>query len=730
MAGASTTETPIVRFGNFEVDPRTGELRRNGAKVRLQEQPFQILLTLLGRPGELVTRDELRNRLWPNDTFVDFDHSINAAVRRLRDALRDSAENPHFVETVARRGYRFLAPVSGPVPTIGSPAAPDGGMRSQPRWWLLGGIALAMLLLGIGLGRHAEHATAPLKAVNERRLTANAEELPVLDAAISPDGRYLAFADATGFYLRQIDTGETHSVVLPAGFDAKPRAWFPDGTHLLAAWAGGPNEPPSIWEISVIGGSPRKLVERGDWPAVSPDGSKVAFLTTPTPMKGAYLNKEIWIMRSDDEQPQRLIAGGSDFFGPPAWSPDGKRLAYVRGCFGTGMPWIRGKLEIMDLATRQTNVLTATPTLWSSVAWTPDWRLIFSLDEPIPNQNDSNLWTLPFDGAARAQVTATRLTRGPGEAYLVGVTADGKRLAFFRRTVEPDVYVTDLEAGGSRLTTPRRLTLDERADYPYSWTPDSKSVIFVSDRNGSYNIFQQRVDNPEPELLIGGHSDMITARLSPDERSILYLVTPPGGETPTSRVRLMRMALSGGTPQTVLAAPGINNQQCARLPSTVCIFSEFEAGRERFFTFDPNQGLGREIPKAEIRSVEPFEFNWSLSSDGTMLATARAARAEMQNVPAIRVLPVGEGDEKTIPVPGWAGIGSLDWAADSKSVWATGYRINGDKTLINVALAGKIRPMLEEKTMTLGWAIPSPDGKHLAIWKANGSSNVRMLENF
>jgi Tol biopolymer transport system component len=70
-------------------------------------------------------------------------------------------------------------------------------------------------------------------------------------------------------------------------------------------------------------------------------------------------------------------------------------------------------------------------------------------------------------------------------------------------------------------------------DFPYSWTPDSKSVIFVSDRNGSYNIFQQRVDNPEPELLIGGHGDMISARLSPDERSILYLVTPPGGETPT-----------------------------------------------------------------------------------------------------------------------------------------------------------------------------------------------------
>src|SRR6202049_624425 len=104
--------TRMVQFGIFEVDLRAGELRRNGSRVRLQEQPFQILALLLERPGEAVTRDQLRTRLWPADTFVDFDHSLNAAVRRLRDALGDTAENPRFVETVAPRGYRLLDPVS------------------------------------------------------------------------------------------------------------------------------------------------------------------------------------------------------------------------------------------------------------------------------------------------------------------------------------------------------------------------------------------------------------------------------------------------------------------------------------------------------------------------------------------------------------------------------------------------------------------------------------------
>ena len=101
----------IVRFGVFEADLASGELRKNGTRIRLQEQPFQMLALLLERPGEMVTREDLRSRLWAGDTFVDFDHSLNTAVNKVREALGDVASNPRFVQTVARRGYRFIAPV-------------------------------------------------------------------------------------------------------------------------------------------------------------------------------------------------------------------------------------------------------------------------------------------------------------------------------------------------------------------------------------------------------------------------------------------------------------------------------------------------------------------------------------------------------------------------------------------------------------------------------------------
>ena len=111
----------LYRFGIYEADARSGELRKNGVKLKLQEQPFQVLAMLLERPGEVVAREELRQRLWPADTFVDFDHSLNTAINKLRDALGDTAANPRFIETLARRGYRFIAPVQAVVESVELP---------------------------------------------------------------------------------------------------------------------------------------------------------------------------------------------------------------------------------------------------------------------------------------------------------------------------------------------------------------------------------------------------------------------------------------------------------------------------------------------------------------------------------------------------------------------------------------------------------------------------------
>lgn len=182
----------LARFGVFEVDLRAGELRKSGVKVKLQEQPFQILAMLLQRPGAVVTREELRQKLWPEGTFVDFEHGLNAAVNRLREALDDSPDNPRFVETLPRRGYRFIAPVE----VAGMPHSRLRATLVRPRvvWWIglvLPSLALAVLALLIGvnvrglrdrlLGRVAPGEITAIAVLPLENLSGNPEDDPFVD---------------------------------------------------------------------------------------------------------------------------------------------------------------------------------------------------------------------------------------------------------------------------------------------------------------------------------------------------------------------------------------------------------------------------------------------------------------------------------------------------------------------------------------------------------------------
>src|SRR5438876_3376905 len=151
----SSSVPPTLRFGVFELDPQAGALRKKGMKIRLQGQPVEILAMLLQRPGETVTREELQKKLWPADTFVDFEQGLNNAIKRLRAALDDDAEAPHCIETLPRRGYRFIGSVNGSEQT---PAArTKANTRAGPILWVLAFGALAVLVIAtvlVGLNVH------------------------------------------------------------------------------------------------------------------------------------------------------------------------------------------------------------------------------------------------------------------------------------------------------------------------------------------------------------------------------------------------------------------------------------------------------------------------------------------------------------------------------------------------------------------------------------------------
>ena len=552
-------------------------------------------------------------------------------------------------------------------------------------------------------------------------MTANPDDDPVSSAAISPDGKYLAFSDDTGAYLRQIDTGEIHPLALPDGFKAKPVAWFPDGSHLVATSVEGPAKEPGLWQLSALGGSPRKLSDDARDAAVSPDGSQIVFL------RGATNSQELWLMGAGGEQLRKLAGETGDLFRSPVWSPDGKRIAFLRGVYRPGTYGVQPQIEILELAGNQRFVVLAQPRLGPALAWIGD-RLVYVLNETPPNQNDSNVWSMKIDsGTGKPADGATRITSSPGGIQYLSSASNGKRLAYVKEGWQPDVYVAKVEANGTRLSTPRRLTLDERQDLPWSWTPDSKQVLFGSDRDGSFHLFRQAPDQATPELLVGGSEESMLPRLTPDGTQIVYLQYHRAYDW-SDVVRMMRIPVAGGPPQLVLETRGLTNEQCARLPSTLCLYSVSEDKRLVFMSFDPLHGKGQEV--AHIDDDLPYSFNWTLSPDGLTLAIAKANKLDIRTQPLIRLLTLKDGKERSIALKDWSSINALDWSADGKSLWVSASTTTGIHAMLSVDLQGRARPVWEQTKMYVGWAIPSPDGKYLALLQASGNSNVWMVENF
>jgi DNA-binding winged helix-turn-helix (wHTH) protein len=215
-----------IRFGMFEVDLQAGELRRQGFRVKLQEQPFQVLVMLLERPEEVVTREELQKKLWPADTFVDFERGLNRAINKLREALGDDADSPRFIETLPRRGYRFLAPVE----TAGTSDAEAAGRnrlvlvqpelprkvednastvavpRRQVLPWAVAGVLAVIAVFGYWKPWRAPQSVAD-RPFSQLDLDLGPDEFS--QPAISPDGRRIVFVSKGALAIRRLDQTKT-----------------------------------------------------------------------------------------------------------------------------------------------------------------------------------------------------------------------------------------------------------------------------------------------------------------------------------------------------------------------------------------------------------------------------------------------------------------------------------------------------------------------------------------
>jgi DNA-binding winged helix-turn-helix (wHTH) protein/Tol biopolymer transport system component len=708
---ASTGDAPrLIRFGVFELDRETGELRRSGAKIKLQTQPFQILVMLLERPGELVTREELRRTLWPADTFVDFEHGLNAAVKRLRDALGDTAETPVFIETLPRRGYRFLiqpSALSRPTP---APPVPASATRLTYLPIAIG-VLLALSVFLISLKR--THTLKPIPQLKHVQLTDRTRENAIFGGAISPDGKYLAYVDAAGLYVKLLNTGETQSVTNARGSDVDAIwwvvSWFPDSTKFLANEI-LPEGSTRMWIISVIGQVPRKLRDNSTGWSVSPDGMRLVF----------SVDREVWMMNSNGEEAHAVYepSDNSDLE-RVEFSPTGERLAYIRS-----LPTKAGferSIDTIDLRGLQPTRVISLPNLHDYV-WLADGHLLYSVQEP--DSETCNLWEITLNTHTGIAVGSPhRLTDWAGFCVdNLSATSDSDGLAFQRWTSHHAIYVAGLSAQNTRIDLLRKLTLTTADHRPTAWTANSKAVIFASNREGHWGIYKQNWNEDSANLIVITKSYPF-ARMSPDGKWILYYSQRRSKLVP---VNLMRIPVEGGSPELVFTAP-ISEYRCARTPSRICAFDELTSdGRRLVFK-------AFEVDKRNIWELAWFDTTneivrgWDLSPDGTRIAIlgSHSIHLLLTNSSAVeRVIPWFEGR-------GWTGF---DWASDGKGFFisrmSSGLGLPFYRSrLYFVSLSGNAHLLWRPESYFRTYGVPSPDGRHIALDAEEIDSNIWMIKN-
>jgi Tol biopolymer transport system component/DNA-binding winged helix-turn-helix (wHTH) protein len=701
----------IVRFGVFEADLQTEELHKSGIKVPLQGQPFQVFAILLEHAGELVTRAELRQQVWPEDNFVDFDHAVNTAITKIRAALGDDADNPRFVETLPRRGYRFIAPLH--MPNAGETSAHYSKWRFErvtaKRIWI--GLG-AVLLLCAGIWRFARSFVAEDRPTTVQIVSlAGAPRGHQFTASFSPDGNQLAFDQAGernyGIYTTLID-GEKSLRLTGNHGDCCP-TWSPDGRQV--AFIRYSPEGLAIYAVPALGGT-EHLLYRGpadfipELPAItssldwSPDGKVLAFSQRHENKSSASIS----FLSLSDFTTRHLTSPADQYvdYGP-AFSPDGQNVAFIRRTIAG----VDSDLFVVPTTGGKPSQLTFDNSpIFGAPAWTADGRdIVFSsIRGGLPT-----LWRISAGGGRPQPIAGVGAT-----ACCPSISPNGNQLVYSSSIANYGIWRVDLKDQTHVQGPPDLLISANERNWRPDFSPDGKRIAFESDRSGYTEIWTCDTDGTNCGQLTSLRSSAGTARWSPDGRHIVFEFHSGGH----SEIYLIEVA--GGRPHLVSTLPGSDNLA----PSWS------QDGQWIYFASD-REGGRFELWKVPLRGGPPVRVTKNGGVYGMESRDGRFLYYSKFESPGIWKMPTSGGEESRI-VDQPAGDDWYNWALVQNGIYFLNREAHPKETIEFLDFATGTRTPVLAPDHRVDWGVViSPNGRNMLYGQNDFfQSSLVLVKNF
>jgi Tol biopolymer transport system component len=656
--------------------------------------------------------------------------SLNTLLLAMLD--KDPGKRPTAIEVDRRLSEINLASVLSHARASDQSRDRQGAVvygRSQP----VLRVAAAVLLVSMAGGSlfWLRDRLFARKEPEATQLTAQVPENRVEAAAISPDGKIMAFAAMGGsVLLRRMSDGFTRPLNTPEGLRVGRIAWFPDQSKLLvsgsaeASDAPG-NEHPGVWVMPADGGAAVKIVDDARDGIPSPDGARVAVSSADESI--------VWVAAADGAGARQIRSGGqTSSFSSLVWSPAGKRLAYQRrdslNTLDRQAPaetaylvnHYRYSYESVEVETGRVTA-SAPDVVMAAACGLPDGRILYLRWPTLPLLSFFQVWELRTDPASGKLLAPPRqLTHDEHTIWKdISASSDGKQVVAVKsRDSIANIYVADLPPEGEapRLIGRRRLTFSEAQEFPHTWTADSRTIIFESDRNGIiFDLYSQNIERREAEPLVLSPLTKVMAHVTSDGKWLLYSESRAKGIWNVTRI-----PVGGGTPEIVVPPSNLNSEfRCGLKAGARCVLRMEENDQLVFYELDPVRGKGRELARTGWSPL--VVGDWDISPDGSQVAIPNHDPRDAK-LRLVALDPGREGvQEKTVTLSGLKNLNGVVWAA-SGAGWYVAARTAGGGILTYVDLQGHHTNLLGTTTPT--YAVPSPDGRRIAFPDWSVSSNA------